>query len=435
MSRYILALTFLAVSLALLLGCTDRGDNITKVDLGDLETTSGLYPRFDHSFDKQLTLQIRNPRELLLGSAFLPREAFPPYEPVPLLILLAPENGDKLHYFKAGLENLMRDMIAKGEIEPMVIYCVGNDQTFGGYFYGNNFPVGFYDSILGAPVVDWLTDFAVPAIIDDPSKRGIGGIGQGAYGAFRTVIKNPGMFSSISVSDGPLDFDGFTGSSGLMSLFDSAMAEQRIHFLTKPISDTSAFSYHRDFDSSRTMPISMMFIGGSLAFSPNDTAPIYNRYIYGNEIRVSFMSDSVRKYQMICGPLGGDSTTYIGHIVRPQDRSWGFHLPFDSLGQAHQPVWDRWMANNLQNMYTAEGGTPLEGVNIWVATNPNAKWNYYEQTQSWISFMRGQQCSVTEHPYGTFGADPITEDEYLYDLLREMLIFHSDNFKKSGDIQ
>jgi hypothetical protein len=438
MLRYMYVLTFLAISLLLVLGCTDRGDSITKVSLGDLESTSGLYPDFDHSFDKDLCMQIRNPDELLLGSAFLPKEVFPPVKPVPLLVLLAPERGDKLHYFKAGLETLMREMIAKGEIEPMAVYCVGNDQTFGGYFYGNNCPVGFYDSILGPRVMPWLSRDVLPAVDDRPSQHGIGGIGQGAYGAFRTAIKNPGAFSSITVTDGPLDFDGPDyDSTGLMSLFDSALAEQEAFYQTRPISDTfPEFSYHRDFDSSRTMPISMMFIGGSLAFSPNDTAYTFTRTVLvnNNTIRIDLMSEAARAAQMIAGPLGGDSTTYIWKIVKSQDNNWAFHLPFDSLGKAYAPAWNRWMANNLENMYTAAGGDALDGVNVWVASNPNAKFHYYEQTQSWLSFLRSEQVSVTEYPYSSFGSDPITQDEYLYDLLREMLIFHSDNFKNADDM-
>jgi hypothetical protein len=438
MSRYsIITLMLLAVSLTLVLGCSDRGDNITKVDLGALDSRSGIWPAAQHPFPNYLTMQIRNPEELLLGAGFLPKEAFPPIKPVPLLILLAPENGNKFHYFQAGLEDLMRDLIASGEIEPMVVYCVGNDPTFGGYFYGNSAPAGYYDSVLGTPLVNFISEDRIGAIINSPSKRGIGGIGQGAYGAFRVAIKNPGLFSSISVADGPLDFDGSDGQSGLMSLFDSVMAEQNIRYLTKPVSDTFAYSYHRDFDSSKTIPTTMMFIGGSLAFSPNDTdfvrGYVWTRGITHDTV-ARYVTDSLRVRQMVYGPLGGDSNTYIGHIVKSQDRSFAFHLPFDSLGNVYQPVWDRWMANNLENMYEAAGGTPLEGVNIWVASNPGAKWNYFDQTQSWISFLKNEQCAVTEHPYSSYETDPVYESEYLYDLLREMLIFHSDNFKRSGDL-
>ena len=194
MPRYLLVLLVSAILLTAMFGCDDRGTNIVNVDLGSLQDSAGVDPHRDHVFVPQLSLQIRNPSELLLGSAYLPKEVFPPTRPVPLLILLAPEGGDKFHYFRVGLEQLAKEMTASGEIQPMVIYCMSNDLTFGGYFYASSGPAGDYDSIIGAELVDWLTNFSIPPIIDDPSKRGIGGIGQGAYGAFRAALKHPGVF-------------------------------------------------------------------------------------------------------------------------------------------------------------------------------------------------------------------------------------------------
>jgi len=50
-------------------------------------------------------------------------------------------------------------------------------------------------------------------------------------------------------------------------------------------------------------------------------------------------------------------------------------------------------------------------------------------TQSWLTFLRSQNYNITEHPYNSFNGQSVTDDEYLYDLLREMLIFHSENFR------
>lgn len=424
MPRYILVLSILILTVVVMLGCDDRGTNITTLDLGNLDATAGIDPLRDHVFQPQLSLQLRNNIELLQGAAYLPAEVFPPSEPVPMLILLAPEFGDKLYYFRAGLDNLVKEMTASGEIDPMVVYCVGNPLSFGGFWYGQSAPAGKYDDILGDSIVDFLNNF-IPAIIDDPSKRGIAGIGQGAYGAFRAALKNPGLYSSISVADGPLDFDGPGGGGGLTALFDDAIAEQMANY-----TDTAPFDLIRDWDTARAMPISMMFTGGALAFSPNDTTVFFRRTFPGGQLQV--VVDSA--YRIADSNLagGGDSTTFIGTVnqnLSTPTKDFDFHIPFDGSGGAYAPIWNRWMENNLENIHAAQGGRPLDGVNIWVASNPGARWNYYEMTQSWISFLESQNYAVQEYEYSAYDGEPVVFDEYLYDLLRQMLKFHSDNFK------
>jgi hypothetical protein len=422
----------------LILGCSDRGTNLTADGLDQVYVdSSGVWPEGQHAITPQLKLQLRNPEGLLLAAAFLPETRTDDASPAPMLILLAPEGGDHFHYFKAGLEQVAKEMIASGEIQPMYIYCVGNDPLFGGYFYASPHsydsaaPCGDYDRIIGSELIEHIHEI-FPGTIELQSKRGIGGIGQGAYGAFRAAILNPDAFSSIAVADGPMDFDGPTGSSGLRAQFQNVVDEQRAYFYSR--NDASVpYSFHANFDSSKTLPLSRMFIGGSLAFSPNDTLVEFPRngsanWDIGNRYKVADSSMSG----------GGDSTTFIPDVLQDidQDEDFDFHLPFDSLGQAHidgnsaNPAhwgWGQWMQNNLDTLHERVGGIPLDGVNIWVASNPGARWNYYEMTQSWITFMRSQGYPVEQYDYAGFDGS-IESDEYLHDLLRKMLKFHSDNF-------
>jgi len=454
MLRYLVILTGLAIVLAVVSGCDDRGTNIQPVDLDEQALRSGVDPSPSHAFTPELTLQIRNSQELLRGAAFLPFDAtsMGQQRPIPLLILLAPEGGNQFYYFKAGLAELARELMASGEIQPMVIYCMSNDQTFGGYFYADSDPAGHYDEIFrytpgdgDDDLLEYLHRF-YPATIKQASKRGIGGVGQGAYGAFRAAIKNPGVYSSISVTDGPLDFNGSDDVSGLIGLFDDALVEQHANYALNPdtniAGDPLPFDFNRHFDSSLTMPISQMFIGGSFAFSPNDTLIDYDRIVdttYGTNpdtIYTTMRLVNVVQYQIADSTLpgGGDSTTFISGIVRADSRTrfvnMDFHLPFDNTGFTYGPVWSRWMANNLENMHEAAGGNPLTGVSMWFGTNRHARWDYYDMTQSWISYLRtpGFNYAVEEYEYSSFTDDPITGDEYLFDILREMLIFHSNNF-------
>jgi hypothetical protein len=453
MLRYTILLTGIALILAVAWGCDDRGTGIEPVDLGDMDGWTGVDPSFNHPFVPDLTLQLKNSQELLMGSAIWPPSAaeIPPRHPIPLLVLLAPEGGNRFYYFNAGLAELYKELVASGQIQPMVVFCLSNDQIFGGYFYGNSDAAGMYDTIFhyekGAPgsipndlveVLHWR----YPSTIELAGKRGIGGIGQGAYGAFRATIKNPGLFSSISVTDGPLDFNGSDDLHGLMSLFDDALAEQHAHYALNPEMDDSEpplplpFDFRRDFDSSLTMPISQMFIGGALAFSPDDTMITYDRVVdtavdnqTGLIVCTMHLDDVIQ--ERISDTLT-DSATFISSLIIAGEKTrWlelDFHLPFNATGATHYPIWDRWMANNLEDMHEAVGGSPMADVNMWFAVNRDAEWGYYDMTQSWITYCRAQGYSLEEYEYSSFNDDPVTGDEYLFDILREMLIFHSNNF-------
>jgi len=454
------------VALALGLGCDDRGTNIKTVDTSSIDGQAGLFPDAQHVFVPELTLQLRNPREQLLGAVYVPDEAIgEDARPVPSLILLAPQGGDKFYYFRAGLEELMKELTMAGKVQPMVIYCVANDDVFGGYFYGNSNPAGMYDSIFSfdeaqmdtatvARDIVQLVHMAYPATIELQRKRGIGGVGQGAYGAFRAAISNPDVFGSISVTDGPLDFDGLTGNGGLRTLFDDAMTEQYAYYdahpkidtlfdtiSTSPLDidtsyDTLVFEMRRDFDSSKTMPISGMFIGGSLAFSPNDTLIYYDRVVVaGTTVRV----ENVVRYRLTDGlppaPYDTDGwITLIDTLIKGDDYArnltggMDFHLPFDENGDVFPPIWSMWMRNNLDSIYLREGGSPLANVNIFVASNPGARYQQYAMTQSWLQFLRSRGVPFEEYSYSGYNGDVISGDESLFDILTEMLIFHSENF-------
>jgi hypothetical protein len=425
------------------IGCTDRGTNVPNFP-EDTSTRWGLWPRGDHVFDTLLALQIRNDYSLLPTAIFFPPEALPQngQTPMPTLVLLAPEDQGKFYYFNHGLLDLVQNMILNKEIQPMVICCVGNDNFFmGGYWYGNSAPAGYYDGIIGAPgdsgLVQWI-HASVPATINLPSKRGIGGVATGSYGAFRAMLKHPGTYSSISVTDGPLDFDGLAGTTGLIPLFKTAMDEQvTFGHLGRGIRD-SLGTIVRDtfirFDSLRMSPISRILLGGALAFSPKDTGVSFSY----------FPKDSTRDTVLIYTRRSiTDTLSVVKRLVNAPrayhrwDPAMPFYIGTDTLltppgntpGDVYPPVWGLWLKNNLDSLYANAGADPLAGVNMFFATSQGSPFNYYPMTQSWIAFLKGQGLSsqITEFKYqGGNGIE--TYDKYTYDILRKMLKFHSDNF-------
>ncbi|MBD3332773.1 hypothetical protein GF356_07975 [candidate division GN15 bacterium] len=124
---YTLVLTALVVA-ALTLGCTDRGDNynLSGPTWEDNLVEGGQSP-LKHNFNFELLLQTRNKFQMMYMVAYLPDvpqnnepdEGDP--EPLPVLILLAPQDGTKYYYLHHGLEEVADELITTGIIDPMMI--------------------------------------------------------------------------------------------------------------------------------------------------------------------------------------------------------------------------------------------------------------------------------------------------------------------------
>lgn len=432
MLRYMKRLLIVTVlTLVLAAGCTDRGPNVPDRPV----SRTGIGEGIDHDFFDELFLQIgrnaskKGPRVPLQITAYIPEVSIPPIsggtpKPVPLLVLLPPQDGRAHYFFDHGLKQLADELIAEGAIKPMIIACVENDPIFGGYFYAGHSPAaGDYDALIGDALIDVLYNEKKLPLINSPSKRGIGGVGMGAYGAFRAALMHKGVFSSISATDGPLDFDGPSGSGGFMELFDDALIEQGL------VGDPG---WRTKFDSSGAWHLSRLFIGGALAFSPHDTmvdTSGIHQVTSDTSYRMNTIPDSQRY-------IIDDTMTLITEIVKPDQFNFDFHLPFDNTGKPYSPIWNMWLENNLEQIMLDDPspGSQFRDVRIWIGSSSEFEFgNYRQQTLSWIDWLRHsaldpQQIEVKE--YSGYPGNPATNDQYIYDLMRDILIFHSKAFEE-----
>jgi hypothetical protein len=437
----IISLVAVLAVMLLIVSCSDRHTNVPLVsDFGRSGRTV-----IDHAFvdslasgPRQLVFQIKNVKGLLHMQAYWPDTTVTNIpdqwkgKKMPLVILLSPQDGDQFFYFSHGLMQLANEMIANGTIRPMLIVCVPNDQVFGGYFYGDSDPAGHYDQVIGDKLVKYFENAYASYLIGDSLHRGIGGVGQGAYGAFRAALKHPGAFKAVAVTDGPLDFDGADGNSGLISQFPQTFIEQGIN-------NTTFRNYGSQYPLDNvtfgpTTPVSRMFVGGAVAFSPHVT-DIYDSFVVAGDAATYYLKVKdtiVDNTTLITRCIEG---TPISSVVMTKPGvgtiNWDFHLPFDSLGHVYHPIWDNyWMPNNLQNLMEANTPGSLSHVNMWFGTSLEAEDGFYPMTQSWIQTLKNANYSdqITEFKYTGYPGNPTTDNQYMYDLLRQMLIFYSNSF-------
>ena len=491
----VLMISAVALSLLLVAACTDRGANPRPDYIGD----SGVFIA-DHSFFEELSVQLRNRFQQFFLKGYAPKVRewnrppdYTPPEKLPMLVLLPPHEGDDYYYFNHGLTEVANELIESGEIDPMIIWVPGNDPTFGGFWWSGGFSMdsiywtggsGNYDALIGGTMIEWLwnntANLGIEAWDTSMGGTGIGGIGTGAYGAFRAAMKHPGRFGSISAVDGPLDFDGWDGTGGLLPVF------QRILDVEQP-ELRGRLNYAREWDTSGVFHLSSLITGGSIAFSPNDTlvqtvitvrptekvASAPDRIVESIDTVSSFpfvtdttfeqrrwkiAGDTIMVVDTVIDTLATDDIdttistvakaghTLVDEVVSASDYNLHFHLPFDENGNPYntpnEPIWSLWMRNNLQSIYQNEyaaGGNDFSETRVWfgISQNENDPRNFPEMTASWANFVANQTnpAEITKFRYLGSDENPAINDEYLNYLLREMLIFHDRAFKAAREAE
>lgn len=432
LTKRILLIVAITITAFFLLSCSERSTNVTRTNI-----KAGVQAHQQHVFFQELLLQVNNQFQLMPIEVYLPytHSSGIPNGPIPLLILFPPQGGDHLFYFDHGLEQVANELISDGTIQPMAIACLGNAPILGGVFSSGNSPAaGDYDALVGDSLIGYF-DFVYPGFFSSlASKRGIGGFGLGSYNALRAAILNPDDFTSVSITDGPLDFDGATGNEGLFPLFVQALNEQGL------LGNTNYLTLFDSGDGTADWRVSKLLLGGAIAFSPHDTSAVtFTRLIdrapAGPGPEDDFVFDSV------CTEIITDNATLSTSVFTQTYRTCGggsisfgnMHLPFTINGNIYAPIWNNfWLPNSPDQLLIANPDA-LDDTKLWFGTSQQSELNYFSMTQSLISTLKttyNLDDNITEYRYNGTPELPAQSNEYTYDLLKEILIFHNTNFNQ-----
>ncbi|MEZ5357638.1 MAG: alpha/beta hydrolase-fold protein [Candidatus Zixiibacteriota bacterium] len=409
---YVLAILIVAV----VAGCTDKtADNPTR----PVYDENG-YVWYPQPYHYEAVMMTTNGDGGSKGLAVYTPFGYNPNSggsrPYPVLYLLTPFRQDELYYFKRGLDKVADRLIEEGKIEPMIIVCVDGQSQLGASFYTNSLAQGlfftglvkdtiFIDDFVGVPVQ--FTGYSLITAIDsryptldDRENRAIAGVGVGGYGAMKLAIETD-LFSAATAVNAPLDFDG-TGSGGFRSLMQNYV----IPGMTWPV------------DTSLGDEVTSLMVSAAAAFAPHPTA--LNGALTHYELdqyNLRVFVPSVSSY------LTTDSSTLL--------TAHNAHMPFNSSGTWNNFIWGQWMAHNLDSLYvndaygTASGFTAMPKLLIY---SDDAKFNYDEQMNSFMQFMNGNAITYTAEKFQGSGRLDGSASNYIYDLLEDILIFHSEHF-------
>jgi len=113
---------------------------------------------------------------------------------LPLLVFLHDGYGSERSFSRKGLDRILADAIARGDVPPMVVASPGTLGT-----YNSNDYLGrrrTFDFLADALVPDLLARY--PQLRRDRAGRGLTGISLGGYGALKIALRRPERFGAVS---------------------------------------------------------------------------------------------------------------------------------------------------------------------------------------------------------------------------------------------
>ena len=342
----------------------------------------------------------------------------------PVLYLLPPFRSDELYYFEHGLAQVADRLIAEGKIIPMIIVAVDGRSLLGGSFYVDSPRQGRFatalvtDTSYTVPRFDNLgrllnVTYLAPSLISridnifrtvpESRFRAIGGIGMGGYGAARLALTTD-KFSSVSAINAPLDFDG-TRSGGFRSLFSQVYP---------------AGSQWSIVDTSLHNRAMSLLVSAAAAFSPQHQA------FYVDSVH-SLVGVDVISYTVTDSLTPTDKQSYLPRHFA--------YMPFDSTGLINDEIWQIWMNNNIDYLYQQADGIDQNRFRLMrklMVTTGYDEYLFNDQMNAFVAFLRANNMTFDEKTMTGTTLAAAGADRYLYDLLEDVLIFHSEAFKAAG---
>jgi hypothetical protein len=112
------------------------------------------------------------------------------------------------------------------------------------------------------------------------------------------------------------------------------------------------------------------------------------------------------------------------------------HLPLDSTASLNDFIWGKWMENNIDYLYLNEAVNAEHFRTMskfLMRSNATDDFHYDEQMDAFISFMGANDISYEEKIVTLPGGVRSNVNYQMYDLLEDILIFHSENLAGEGE--
>jgi hypothetical protein len=187
-------------------------------------------------------------------------------------------------------------------------------------------------------------------------------------------------------------------------------------------------------DTSLTNPEMSLITAASAAFSPHYTGEVTD----DDAAVTGIVIDSVFIDQL--GIQRWSYTTY-DSLTDNMNSYLPFHqihAPIDSAtGLINEEIWNVWMQHSIPSIYQADPAgyaANFAAMPKLLIKSDQAKYYYNEQMDGFMQYLTANSIPYESITFAGNQQLTGTVDHFLYDLLEDILIFHSEHFNVPDDI-
>lgn len=359
----------------------------------------------------------------------------PDYEPpkkYPILYLLH-GYGEGFYYYDQmhNIAKIADRLIARKEIQPMLIVMPDGSNRFGGSYYTNSEVFGGkdfggrYEDYIAKELRSFIDDLPfVKGKLKDESpvedtifymtNRAIGGYDMGGYGALKLAMKYPDFFGSVS-----------------------AMSPYPVYFTKGEEPDTidglSLFKVPQEW-------VNTIFFEENEFDSLGDNSSYYYMFERLQEKGIFEMPHTARLFAMASAfsphpdVIPAQPETVSTFFKRRFEGALGIDLPMDAFGNTMFFAWNfLWRKHDLKvlldSLFEYQNKNPFEETKLYLDCG-NQDQFALAQARAFHSFLNEKGVEHLYYEYSGYGDFFAGSDNFLYDRLEKVLKFHSGNFPK-----
>ncbi len=338
---------------------------------------------------------------------------------------------DKIH----NISKISDRLIARKEIQPMLIVMPDGSNLFGGSYYTNSEILtkeviysdfgGRYEDYIAKELRSFIDSLLFvrgklkpSSTLEDTiyykTHRAISGYDMGGYGALKIAMKYPGLFGSVS-----------------------ALSPYPVYF-TLGEKDTLI-----DGESRFRVPqewINTIFFEENGFDSLGDTSSYYHMYEKLQEEGIFKMPHTARLFAMASafsphpGVRVAEPETVSTFFKRSFEGALGIDLPMDDSAKTMFFAWNHlWRKHDLKvildSLFEDENMNPFEETRLYLDCG-NQDQFALAQTRAFHLFLSEKEVDHLYDEYSGYGDFFAGSDNFLYDRLEKVLKFHSEIFPK-----
>jgi S-formylglutathione hydrolase FrmB len=326
------------------------------------------------------------------------------------------------------LAHVMDQLIAAGEVKPMIIVQTDLANFYGGSFYTNSTSTARFFTALDSFLVNHI-DLTYNTVFGRRS-RAISGHGMGGYGALKLALTgNDTTFGSISALSAPLAFGDSGSGKGFQSAFyvNGLFSENGVTIgdCARFRSDTVLFP---DPQLTQKIRTNILFALGAALSPVADTA---------------FFKQALERGRR--DSLFAALPEYFQFSKSPRDP--GFLFPITCNGTVIDSIWRQWLTHDIKTMLSDPSKvTRLDSTPLYFSCGLGDELGMLEQNRDFLSrlttvrgvsrqsanFIGMGRDQFYYEEYSGYPSRPADHTTFISDQLVKVLKFHSQFLDTAG---